>query len=396
MSFKKSTCFVLILLFFIVFSGGQLQAQERLSITHGPYLTDPGEDAITVVWTTNKNCVSWVEYGTGENLRTFPTWGSIPEKIYASNDGLIDAYSGFHKIRITNLESGKKYKYRVVSKEIKQFKPYEVVYGDTVTGDINEFQTLSKLKDNYTFLVTSDVHERSADLDTLLMNSAPEDFDMLFLNGDILDWFEDEEQIFKGFLDVCADRFAMNIPLIYIRGNHETRGSAARELKQYFSYPEDKYYFSFDHGSVRFIVLDSGEDKADDHPVYAGLADFDKYRSEQAEWLKREMESESFKDAEFRIAIFHMPPYSDRPNHGMKQITEEWGPILNKGNIDLVINGHTHRFARHEAEEGRNSFPVLIGGRDMLIQVDVNSGLLNVVTKGIDGKIIDSFELKKK
>ena len=52
------------------------------------------------------------------------------------------------------------------------------------------------------------------------------------------------------------------------------------------AFREDKYYYSFNHGPVHIIVLDTGEDKADSHPVYAGLADFDKYRDSQAEWLK--------------------------------------------------------------------------------------------------------------
>ncbi|MFC1564956.1 metallophosphoesterase [candidate division KSB1 bacterium] len=388
-------CLFLIMLLFCTFNG-VIHAQEQLKITQGPYLTDPSENGITVVWTTNYNCLSWVEYGTGENLRTFPTWGSIPVKVYPVRNGLVDAYTKLHKVRITGLEPGKKYKYRIVSTKIDQFKPYEVVYGDTVTGMINKFETLSESKQEFTFLVTSDVHERAADLDTLLVNSAPDEFDFLFLNGDVLDWFENEEQIFDGFLDVCVDRFAKEVPFFYIRGNHETRGYAARDLIDYFSYPDDRYYFSFQHGPVYFIVLDTGEDKEDSHPVYAGLADFDRYRSEQAEWLKEVINSDEFRNAEFRIAVFHMPPYTARRSHGITQITEEWGPLLNEGGIDLAVCGHMHRFFYQVPREDKNTFPVLITDRNMLAKIGVTPELLKIEVKGKDGKLVDSFDIRKK
>ena len=60
-------------------------------------------------------------------------------------------------------------------------------------------------------------------------------------------------------------------------------------MRHYLDQPEGRYYYSFSRGPVSFVVLDSGEDKPDDAPVYAGLADFDAYRSKQAEWLKGEV-----------------------------------------------------------------------------------------------------------
>ncbi|MDR1746208.1 MAG: hypothetical protein LBR49_02935, partial [Tannerella sp.] len=36
-------------------------AQEAIRITHGPYLQNMSSEEVTVVWTTNKTAVSWVE-----------------------------------------------------------------------------------------------------------------------------------------------------------------------------------------------------------------------------------------------------------------------------------------------------------------------------------------------
>ena len=90
-------------------------------------------------------------------------------------------------------------------------------------------------------------------------------------------------------------------------GNHETRGFVARDLKNYFDYKDDRFYYSFDNGPVHFVVLDCGEDKPDNNRYYYGLADYDSYRLEELEWLKKEVKSDAFRNAKHRIVIVHMP-----------------------------------------------------------------------------------------
>ena len=152
---------LLIIVSIVLFAGKTAFGDEQLVITHGPYLVDPGEHSITVVWYTNKRCVSKVEYATGENFRTFPQWGSIVQTTSSSHHGLIDAYTTIHKILLAGLEPGKTYKYRVVSKEIVQFKPYEVIYGSTIVSDMYRFKTLDTKKTGFSFGIVNDGHERS-------------------------------------------------------------------------------------------------------------------------------------------------------------------------------------------------------------------------------------------
>jgi Calcineurin-like phosphoesterase/Purple acid Phosphatase, N-terminal domain len=388
-------------LFLIVFcilliQGKNVFSQERLIFTHGPYLVDPGEKAITVVWFTNKKCLSWVEYCGDKNLGVFPIWGGYPQTAKSSRYGLIDANTKKHSIRISNLEPGTKYRYRVVSKEILVYDPYEVLYGDTIVGDVLEFETLNPDKTNFSFGVVTDVHERVEKLDALLQITPMDSMDMMFYNGDILNWIGDESRIFSGFLDVSVKHFAKEKPFVFMRGNHETRGPSARGLMSYFPHSSGKYYYSFNQGNVHFIILDSGEDKPDSHPVYAGLADFDNYREEQTKWLREEVQSESFKKATYRIALFHVPLFSGSKKHGAGDITEKWGPILNDANIDLTIHGHHHRYSRIEPTEGKNRFPVVIVDQDMIAKTDVSEKQLTVTIKNIDGNIVDKFSIPAK
>lgn len=365
-------------------------ANDKLEITHGPYLVEPGENCITIIWFTNKASLSWVEFCGDGNFGTFPQWGGYPKITKSSTRGLIDANLKMHTIRLTNLKPGTKYKYRIISKEIQQYNPYEVIYGDSTVDDIYEFETLNIQKTDFSFGAISDMHEQASIFDTLLQNAHVDSLDMVFFNGDMLNWIGDEERILNGLIDVSVNHFAKTKPIVLTRGNHETRGPNAQELFSYFPHSSGQYYFAFSHGDVRFVVLDSGEDKEDSHPVYAGLVDFDQYRTEQAAWLQNEVNGDEFKNAAYKIVLFHIPPFSGR-GHGGKDLTEKWGPILNKANIDIVISGHTHRFSRIETREELNKFPILVLGKDMMLKTDVSSKQLSFSIKDSRGKIVDEF-----
>lgn len=383
----------LTVLFVLAFlAGGVLPSEEEreLAITHGPYLLDAAEAGITVVWFTNKRCVSHVEFSSGDNFRTFPVWGGYPQKQFSSRHGLIEAYTFRHAVRLTGLEAGTAYRYRAVSREIKQFKPYEVLFGSTVVSDVFPFRTLDAQKKSFSFGVVTDVHENSQRLDHLLEQLEWEGIDLMFLNGDMIDYFEGENQLFQGFMDTCVQHFAHSIPLVYTRGNHETRGFLARSLLDYFPQTSGRFYTSFNHGPVHFIILDSGEDKPDDHPVYAGLVDFDRYRIAQKDWLVKDVASPAFRDALYRIVFIHQPPFSGEERHGISHITELWGPVLNKAGIDLVLSGHFHRDRDLPPREGHNSFPIVVQGTGTVIRVDVTGDELRITRTGQDGEVIGS------
>ena len=82
------------------------------------------------------------------------------------------------------------------------------------------------------------------------------------------------------------------------------------------------------------VMIDCGEDKPDTIPAYAGLLDFDNYRSEQATWLKELVKTKEFKKAKYRIVISHYPTintFANRPiNHGCNDLArlQQTAPLL--------------------------------------------------------------------
>ena len=213
--------------------------------------------------------------------------------------------------------------------------------------------------------------------------------DLFFFNGDMVNYLQEIDQLFTGFIDTAVAYFATEKPFYYVRGNHETRGMHARELKKYFKFLDDRFYYSFDQGPVHFIILDSGEDKADTHGEYSGLADFDYYRFEQLEWLKMEVESESFKQAPYRVVLVHIP-IAENMNYweyGRKFLVKEFGPVLEKANIDLMLSGHTHRTEIMDKGESGFTYPVIINSNVSFLEVNAGPKELKVIIKNIDGNI---------
>lgn len=150
------------------------------------------------------------------------------------------------------------------------------------------------------FAMVNDIHGKSDVLEKLVSHCDLKKTDMFLFNGDMVSIFNNEKEIFEGFMDKATELFASEIPMYYTRGNHETRGSFATAFQDYFSPKQEHIYYMFRQGPVCFVILDSGEDKPDSDLEYAGITVYDQYRTEQAEWLKKVLESKEYKKHRFK------------------------------------------------------------------------------------------------
>ena len=349
------------------------------AILAGPYLQDPGPSSVTVMWVTSSAAAGWVEYGRDGSAMTT----RLPVR-----DGLVQANTRVHRVTLTGLTPDTRYAYRIVTRPIVSFGPYNVDYGGIARSETHSFRTLGQARQSYSFLVLNDLHENVETMRSHMTRAAAAPYDLVFFNGDSLSHLESESQLLERCLKPASELFASRVPLVLVRGNHETRGAFARELGTYLALPDGRYYHAFDHGPVHFIVMDTGEDKEDGHWAYSGLTDFDAYRQQEAEWLAREVASPAFKQARFRVLIAHMPffgsPRTRVDGHGPADARARWGAILNGARIDLHIAGHTHRADWVEAAAGANVFPVAIGGgsakgSNTLTRVNVSPDALDVI-----------------
>ncbi len=363
--------------------------KNAFKIIAGPYLQAPTDTSVTIMWITNADSTATVEYGTAETL---------DKKAASTTDGQIDANTTIHRVKVTGLKPGSKYSYRITSTEIEKYEPYKVTYGQAVKSSTYSFQTLAPNKTDCSFIVLNDIHSNIKTLQGELAIANQKPYEMIFLNGDIINDPMSEKQIISQTLKPATELFANEIPFLLTRGNHETRGAYARLLKSYIATPNDKYYYSFKHGPIYFIVLDSGEDKEDSHWAYSGLNNFDSYRDEQTEWLKKKIQKEEFKKAPFRVVLSHIPLFGSGDAHGTLDCRKKWAALLNEGEINLHISGHTHRPAVLEPVADEHNYPIFIGGGPheenfTVIRVDATTEKLNIAMTGSDGKLIKETEI---
>ena len=355
-------------------------------ITHGPYLQLPSPTSMTIVWHTDQRCVSRVEFGLDDRF---------DREGISSRHGLVDNDRVNHIIRLTGLEPGTTYRYRVVSKAFLGYERQHIVaWGDSIISDPFEFTTLDPKKESFSFSMVSDLHERADELVTMIGSEAWQDIDFAIYNGDMIDDFMRSDQIFTGFLDASVEGFATGKPFIFARGNHEVRGRFARSIPDFIPLQDGRAYYSFDHGPVHFIVLDSGEDKEDGHRYYNGLVDFTRYREEQARWLKEDLQSEAAQRARIRIVISHIPPRgADR--YWAQSVREHFEPPVHEAGIDLWLSGHTHRLMRIDPTRGENNYHLLIGPTHAVTRVDVSPDELRVTVTNIDGERLETFTIRR-
>ena len=116
----------------------------------------------------------------------------------------------------------------------------------------------------------------------------------------------------------------------------------------------------------------------------------------QLEWLKKEVLSSEFVNAQFKIVIVHMPIIEDKKNwYGMEFLAEHFGPVLKEANIDLMISGHMHENVWIKATKSGFDYPVMICSNNDYIETVVNETEISIHIKNLDGEIIDEYKIVK-
>ena len=360
----KRTFFGIVALLLCTLAGAQ-----DFSFNHGPYLQNMSSDEVTVYFTTSKEAFSWVEV-IGDK------W-TKPQRFATLFSGQYDAYNKENRVRISGLRPGTKYRYRLISKEITKYRPYSIVYGDSIATSWEEFTTLNPNQKSLSFVLMNDGHDNPKKVKNLLGKFPLNNVDMVVYLGDMISYYEKEEAPYYGYIDPSVEVFAKNKPFISIRGNHEMRGKLTRHYMDIIGCPNNRFYNIAYYGNTALIMIDPGEDKPDTQPVYAGMNCYDAYRMEQIEWLRKEAATKRFKAAKNKIVLMHIPPIvTDDPNipeeYTAIQLEKYFKPLFNEIGVDIVISGHTHRHILVEKGERDNNYPIITNDNEdvMLVRSD--------------------------
>lgn len=316
-----------------------------------PYLQNPVDGGITVMWQTHVPVYSWVEYGT-DTLHL--------KKARTIRDGQVICNDTHAKIRLTDLQPGQTYYYRICSQEMMLYQAYKKEFGETAVSPFYSFTLPAAGDTDFTAVVFNDLHKTIPTFDALYAQVKDIPFDFVLFNGDCIDDPANEEEAFFHISYLCDKVGASNRPAFFLRGNHEIRNAYSIGLRDLFDYVGDKTYGAFNWGDTRFVMLDCGEDKPDTTWVYYGLNDFTGLRNEQVGFLTGELAGRDFRKASRRVLLNHIPLYGN--GDAYQPCTQLWGDLLAKAPFDINLCAHTHRYAFHPKGAIGNNFPVVVGG----------------------------------
>ncbi len=351
-----------------------------IRITTGPVVFECGTDEYAVVWATSLKGSGYVKY----------TYEGEEKILWDSQGGAIATDDKVHMVKVPKNELQNN-TYSVGSQYVMLKMGYFAFKGKTVESEKIAFGGEEK-QDDIKALSISDIHGMTNEM-MKSVSYFEEKPDIIFMIGDI-----SSELVYKsGFISEILGNAAVlsggEVPVVYVRGNHETRGEFASQMIQYFPTSTGEYYFTFDFGGASFLVLDSGEDKEDDHKEYSGLVDFSSYREKELKWINS-FEKEDF-DGKYKIVLCHHP-LIDTEYFG-----KDWETPLKNLEMDLVVGGHYHesRFVdgdlprlidggKHDDAEGNGSWAATM--------LYLKDGKISVKTINLDGETILSEEIEVK
>lgn len=310
------------------------------------------------------------------------------EIFYEENTGLLKSECNYAKIRIPQSALDKAEKYEILFRETIERKDYYSQFKETESLAFT-FKPLKKTRDIRAYHI-ADVHY----LFEMAKNTASyfgEDTDLFIVNGDI-----GEVNTEQNYFEVCAFTGEISkgqIPVVFIRGNHDTRGNLAEKYDEYFPVNGKKTYFTFELGCLNGVVLDCGEDKPDAGIEYGGMNIFEPYRRKETEFLK----SVRLDKDKIRFAISHIcPVMTTFKKEDIFDIEREeytkWNAELERMGISFMLCGHYHRAFILTPEDERNilghNYPVIVGSA-CFRGTDLWGAALIINPEGVDVSFTD-------
>lgn len=312
-------------------------------ITSAPSVIDNGNE-YSVVFSTNKYGTGYIEYN----------YNGKDYKLYDEMGGRLNSDSKIHSISVP-YEHLRNNTYSVGSTQVFEQYSYGSHRGKTVNSEKYTFKYNDS--ENQTFLVISDWHTELEDAYNAISYAG--EYDSVILLGDSTPGVDFEEEVVKNIVEFAGEVANGTKPIIYARGNHETRGQYAGKLLD--SLGLNEFYYTTNIGPYSFIVLDSGEDKEDSHPEYGGMNNYGQYRADMIDWIK----TVNFENEKV-IAISHSWTLCDVE----QELSDTGWNELDRLGTRLILSGHTHQCrllgtADDEAEKAMlSAHPGIIGYMD--------------------------------
>ena len=294
------------------------------------------------------------------------------ECFYDESNGILRSAKGIHKMLVPCELLDKAGEYTIHYRRVVKRKAY---FSITCSPQKKAFSFKGVQGDRVNVYHIADAHNMVAE-----PVAAAECFrrevggiDLLILNGDVP---EDSDRIknFDTIYEIVGRVTGGGIPVVFSRGNHDTRGIYAEQIAEYTPCENGNSFFTFRVGNIWGVVLDCGEDKPDSHCEYGHMVACSAFRKRETAFLERLAEATSGEfladGVEHRIVVAHNP-FTRRypePFNIEEDTFTYWAKILKeKIKPELMICGHIHKFSVDMPGGDKDAFgqpcPVVVGSQ---------------------------------
>lgn len=370
-----------------------------------PYLQNPGADAMTVCFLAQKATavkVALVKDGQSKLIEIEGTGTAIPGTPWT-----------LWKTRLTKLLPGTAYKYQV----------RHTLADKQETTPTYTFRTFNPNAPELKVAIFNDIHNRLETFQAALATVKPDDFEFTIFNGDMINdpsASDGAAVVFRLWNDYVRLIDGSQKPIVFMRGNHELRGSFSKKLSYMFDLPnlvatapeeDQQWQFAFNAGPVHFVFMDTGEDDSPttDPTSYKRPRFWEAYRRKQTAWLDKHLTTPAVKDARHRVFVSHIPLHDPTGDYSIVS-RDEWSKKVADAKFELMLAGHDHSWKfvpeKKEFKVGKGPetdtplTPVLIGGgpamnQGTLILLTADSkGLRTKMYAADGGKLLHSGDYK--
>ena len=324
-------------------------------IASPPVVQHPRRDGFGVSIAVSGLATAWVEYGFAPSDLRFTA--------VASHHGLVAADDRALHVRVRHPEPlpvDRPVYYRVQVQPLRYLNAYKLERGVPQATATHPLRLPDEHATRIRLVSINDTHENIETIRTLHASIERYEPDLLIWNGDTCNDFDESDSPAQIMLNPGRDlalAWASARPLVFSNGNHDVRGRRVREAADCLvGCPESSelpYNQALRLGPIALVTLDTGEDKPDAHPVFAGTAAYEPYRAAQATWLGQALAQPEIASAPFKIAVCHIPlrglagsndgttleGFASYSGFGSRL----WLPTLISNQVQAILSGHTHR-----------------------------------------------------
>lgn len=265
------------------------------------------------------------------------------EEYFDDSNGIIRSAVTTHRIIVPKEELDAAGGYTLCARKIVLRKPYFPITED----EVDKYYDFRPIKSGrITAYQIADAHNMvKAPVEACKAFEAKYgEIDLLIMNGDVPDHSGRIEN-FHNIYMIAAELTGGSKPIIFSRGNHDTRGIFAENIADHTPVDRGDSFFEVKLGDLHAVILDCGEDKDDSHAEYGHTVCCHAFRKRETKWLEKIMTCSDIKDAKHRVVIAHNPftwtheaPFdieADTYSHWSKLLRDNFAP-------EVFIAGHLH------------------------------------------------------